>query len=226
MADPNDKELEQYFDYARSLAGQIARRLPSHVDREDIEAAGLQGLVEAWRRFDPLHGAAFKTFAYHRVRGAVFDWLRSSTWMTAQDWKVLNQGEAIDEISEAQGGDLTSASFAELVGRAQDAARQIAVTVVLSEVQSDSEDGMPEVEGIETHGPDELAATTELHARVRDAIQGLPDDERDVIRMRFFEHKSVTEIGKLLGIHKSNVTRKCQKAYGLLEQELGALMRA
>ncbi|MCA8972167.1 MAG: sigma-70 family RNA polymerase sigma factor [Planctomycetes bacterium] len=226
MADPNDKELEQYFDYARSLAGQIARRLPSHVDREDIEAAGLQGLVEAWSRFDPLHGAAFKTFAYHRVRGAVFDWLRSSTWMTAQDWKALNQGEAIDEIAEAQGSDLNSASFAELVGRAQAAARQIAVTVVLSDVQSDAEDGMPELERIETHGPDEHAATTELHARVRDAIEGLPEEERDVIRMRFYEHKSVTEIGRLLGVHKSNITRKCQKAYGLLQQELGALMRA
>jgi RNA polymerase sigma factor for flagellar operon FliA len=225
MADPQEIELERYQDYARSLAGQIARRLPSHVERDDIDAAAMLGLVEARERFDATRGASFKTFAYHRIRGAIFDHLRDSTYLRPEDWKTLNQLEAIDEIAAGQAGNLSSTGFAELVSRAREAARQIAVTVVVSDLGPDEEESEG-CDGVEERGPADIAAESEIHARLHAAIGDLPERERQVIRMRFFEHKSVTAIAKHLGIHKSNVTRCCQNAYAMLQQHMGPMQKA
>ena len=72
--------VEQYRSFVTALAKKILRSLPSFVELEDLEGYGQIGLIEASRRFDPTRGVQFKTFAYYRIRGAIYDGIRKMAW--------------------------------------------------------------------------------------------------------------------------------------------------
>src|SRR5579863_980197 len=74
--------VEVHRSYAQALAAQILRGLPSHVDRSEVNSAAELGLVEAASSYDSRRGVQFKTFAYYRIRGAVYDCLRKMNWVT------------------------------------------------------------------------------------------------------------------------------------------------
>src|SRR5579872_5609272 len=74
--------VEMHRSYAQALAAQILRGMPSRVDRLEINAAAELGLVEAASSYDARRGVQFKTFAYYRIRGAVYDCLRKMNWTT------------------------------------------------------------------------------------------------------------------------------------------------
>ena len=76
-----DRLVEENVDYVRALAGQIREHLTASVDLEDLVAYGLKGLIEAADRFDPRQRVRFTTFAYYRIRGAMFDGLRRMGWL-------------------------------------------------------------------------------------------------------------------------------------------------
>jgi RNA polymerase sigma factor for flagellar operon FliA len=102
--------IEECQGLVRSLASRIHRKLPPHVDLEDLVAYGQVGLAEAARDFDPSRGSRFSTFAYYRIRGAIYDGLVKMAWFSRAEYgrrreeqiagKVLS-GEAQDEESGA-----------------------------------------------------------------------------------------------------------------------------
>ncbi|MEZ4652046.1 MAG: sigma-70 family RNA polymerase sigma factor [Candidatus Eisenbacteria bacterium] len=77
---PPEALVEQYRSFVTALAKKILKSLPSFVELEDLEAYGTIGLIESSRRFDPSRGVQFKTFAYYRIRGAIYDGIRKMAW--------------------------------------------------------------------------------------------------------------------------------------------------
>src|SRR5207247_9377486 len=73
--------VQQYIPLVRNVVGRLAMTLPPHVDGEDLYSAGLGGLLNAIRQYDPTAGTAFETYARLRIRGAVFDELRRMAWV-------------------------------------------------------------------------------------------------------------------------------------------------
>src|SRR5207249_4127691 len=73
--------VQQYIPLVRNVVGRLAMTLPPHVDGEDLYSAGLGGLLNAIRQYDPTAGTAFETYARLRIRGAVFDELRRMDWV-------------------------------------------------------------------------------------------------------------------------------------------------
>lgn len=110
--------IESHRSYARALAAQILRPLPGRVDRGEIAAAAEFGLVEAAAAFDSRRGVQFKTFAYYRIRGAVYDCLRKMSWIAPSARQELSGGmransyrqdaaeTSVPEDAEAAGRDL------------------------------------------------------------------------------------------------------------------------
>src|SRR5215831_16572485 len=80
LTNPN-RLIEAYRSYSHAISAEIQKRLPSSVDRDDLIGAAELGLVEAARNFDPSRGVLFKTFAYYRIRGAIYDALRRMGWL-------------------------------------------------------------------------------------------------------------------------------------------------
>src|SRR5437868_3539534 len=80
--------VEDYIPFVRSIARKLREQVPM-VEFDDLVGFGMQGLIEASQRFDDRHGVAFTTFAYYRVRGAMFDGLRSMGWLPRSEYSRI-----------------------------------------------------------------------------------------------------------------------------------------
>src|SRR6476620_5099373 len=90
----------QHQDYVRALARGIAKKLPKHVDFEELVSLGQVGLVSAAKQYETGRGAAFTTFAYYRVRGAILDGLRQMAWLPPSLRRELTQMNGENEVGD------------------------------------------------------------------------------------------------------------------------------
>lgn len=187
-------------------------RVKEHVEFDELVALANAGLAEAASRYDPTKGASFNTFAWYRVHGAIIDGIRRSTNLPRRVWAKLvalraaseylehrserDAGAAAKGVAPASGPDALAA-----VKEAMSAIRTMYVTSLetLREKGFDPSGETPNVaEGIDT---------TRLGAKIRDAIDKLPDKERELVRKHYWEGKNLLEAGAELGISKSWASR-------------------
>src|SRR5215831_15232385 len=115
--------VDENLAYVRALAAQIKEQLPAEIEYQELVAYGTQGLLEAARRFDPRGGATFSTYAYYRIRGAIFDGLRQMGWLSRGAYRHRTE----DKL----------ASYLAVVSDRESAGKQAGVEVDLeAEVQS------------------------------------------------------------------------------------------
>ena len=213
MPTERDRLVEANVGVVRSIASTIARGLPIHVPLDDLVAAGMRGLIEAADRYDASRGVAFVTFAYYRVRGAVFDEIRKMAWLPRRTFERTRFLEKVDEIAE-------DAVPPGAPPRGADAAQVLAKT--LSEMAVAY---VATVEAFESTasleaGPEAKFAGHEEEGRVRIAISKLPEKERTLLVMHYFEDASIQAAGERLGLSKSWASRLHTRALRLLGAQL------
>ena len=109
--------VEQHLSLVQAIARKVKKSVGASVDVDDLVGYGSKGLVEAADRFDPRHGVAFSTFAYYRIRGAMYDGLRSMGWYSRADYARYRAEERANEY-------LRSRADREGAARAEGAAGQ------------------------------------------------------------------------------------------------------
>ncbi|XXX74052.1 sigma-70 family RNA polymerase sigma factor [Sorangium sp. So ce134] len=179
--------LKGYFPLVRKLVRQVSRHLPPNVQRDDLLSAGMLGLVDSLRKNGGSDGETFAGYAKLRIRGAIVDELR------AQDWLSRRAREAVE------------ASAAGKVGCAT-------VFVSLSEVT-------PAEESVHMAGGDDPIEAISAQATRRAlsfAIAQLPERERRVIGMYYFEGAKLKDIGAELGVGEPRVSQLHTRALGML----------
>jgi RNA polymerase sigma factor for flagellar operon FliA len=204
--------VEGHLDLARKAAAMIFPRVKEHVEFEELVALANVGLADAAQRFDPDRGAAFSTYAWYRVQGAIVDGLRKQTNLPRRVWANLvalraasdylenraerDVGAAKSGAQPAQGADALAA-----VKSALSAIRTMYVTSLdgLREQGYDAPDDAP--------SPGDRIELGRLSARLRDAIDALPDKERALVTKHYWEGKNLLEAGAELGISKSWASR-------------------
>lgn len=190
----------------------IHPRVRDHVAFEDLVALANAGLAEAATRYDPERGATFATFAWYRVNGAIIDGLRKATQLPRRTWARLvalraasdylehraerDRGAAQRGTPPAGGTDALAA-----VQQAMSAIRTMYVTSLeaICDRGFDVEDGMP--------GLANQLDTSRLAARLREAIETLPDKERALVTKHYWEGKNLLEAGAELGMSRSWASR-------------------
>lgn len=202
---------EQYLDYVARLARNIAKKLPSEVEYEELEGFGRLGLMEAHRRFDPSLGVSFQTFAYYRIRGAIFDNLRRMTDLPPGVRMTVASDEVDDDDSEhfhleqvVLSGEKDRVSAAEAFRKH---VRGLAVRWLLSEA-STAWTNDEQLTSIDHETPDGTAERRELVERVSAAISTLPKEDFDLVRRIYYEGVSITDIAQNHRVHKSTISRK------------------
>ncbi len=208
-----DALVHQYADYARSLVIELARSLPHFVPRDEMTSAGLAGLVEAATRFDGSRGVHFKTFAYYRVRGAVYDYVRKAAALDPYHRSKISALAAVDDAVESQ-----------LEGRARtvtagpaDAASQLASVLDVAAAGFSVGECAAALHSEPGEGTDplETAAQREQAAVLHDALKQLPEKERTMLHAVYFQGLTIEEAGKALGLSKSWSSRLHARALGL-----------
>src|SRR5262245_39900363 len=87
--EPLEPLVEEHLPFVRSIAAKLKEQLPREIEFDDLVSYGLRGLLEAAKRFDRDHGTAFRTYAYYRIKGAMFDGLRSMGWLPRGEYARL-----------------------------------------------------------------------------------------------------------------------------------------
>ncbi|MDX2153471.1 MAG: sigma-70 family RNA polymerase sigma factor [Bryobacteraceae bacterium] len=212
--------VETHRNYAHALAGEILQGLPSHVLREDIEAAAELGLVEAAAAFDPTRGVLFKTFAYYRIRGAIYDGIRKATWFSKSMYdRYRFQMAANDVMSDYAETGATEAGPEGALREAQFLTESVASCYLLS---------------LEAHAIDQADTNAvsaeqalldqESRSYLRRALERLPEKSRRVIEGYYFEGRTLEEVGAGLGLSKSWICRVHAKALESLREAMLELM--
>jgi RNA polymerase sigma factor for flagellar operon FliA len=219
MAAPEKNQLvEQHLSLVQAIARKLKKTLGTSIEYDDLVAYGAKGLVEAAERYDARPGVAFTTFAYYRVRGAMFDGLRTMGWYSRADYARYRAEERANEYlrsqAEREGGDPGA------VGKPGDTAETLAavaqVLAGVATVHITTLEAATNVADETFAAPDAGIDPGRLGKRVREAITTLPEKERRLMEMYYFEEKTLEEAGGSMGLSKSWACRLHARAIELL----------
>ena len=188
----------------RSLALRIHRNLPIRVDLDDLIAYGELGLVEAAQDFQADRGNQFSTFAYYRIRGAIYDGLAKMTWTSRARYRRMRfESMAADTLESEQELDRGSADPAENGKWFARVTERLAMVYL---VCNGDENNL-----IETTDPQPSAPSLFMHReaseKLRSMVDRLPEMERRLIHLVYFDGYTLQEAGRMIGFSKSWASR-------------------
>ncbi len=222
-----DELILSHLYLVRHVLGKLAARLPPGIDRENLESAGVLGLVEAAAHFDPSRGVQFKTFAYFRIRGAILDELRRNSplsqealkkWSRIRDaYQRLPAPASLETLAQATGMSVEEVTDTLAAWRL---CRLLSLEQPSHDQDQSASDGnenplasaQPVGDRQLQPGPDQTLERRELAAILAQAIEQLPPRERTVFLLYHTEDLRLGEIAQVLGLSESRICRLLQSA--------------
>jgi RNA polymerase sigma factor FliA len=222
-----------YSPLVKYVSGRMASGLPAHVEEADLISYGLVGLINAIERFEPEREIKFETYAITRIKGSIIDELRSLDWVPrsvrsrARDIERAN-AKLEHKLQRAPTDEEMSAELGISTDEFHDALVQISNSTVaaLDELWTVSDSSGDQVSLLDTltdeNAPDPAAVMdqTDLKDRVADAIARLPEREKLVVALYYYENLTLREIGEVLGVTESRVSQLHTKAVLRLRSRL------
>ncbi len=222
-----------YSPLVKYVAGRMSSGLPAHVEESDLISYGLGGLISAIERFDLTREIKFETYAITRIRGAIIDELRTVDWVPRS---VRARARDIQRVNMRLEAKLQRAPTDEELARElgmklqdfNDALLQISnsTIVALDELWTSSDASGDQVSLLDTlpdrgaPDPQALVDQGEVRDRIADAIAALPEREKLVIALYYYENLTLREIGEVLGVTESRVSQLHTKAVLRLRSKL------
>ncbi len=227
--------VTEHMPIVRYIARQLAERLPQHVEMDELIGSGMLGLVDAARKFNAGKGVQFRSYAQFRVRGAILDSLRSLDWSPRE---LRRKGRALEQTSSllqsrlgrqpqdaevaAEMG-LSLAHFQEL----QSQLRNLEIETLNTErSESSGEEELAFLPAKESENPLFQCLTAEARGCLISTIDALPERERTVVRLYYFEEMNMREIGAVMGVVESRISQIHTGALRMLRGPLAALRAA
>ena len=214
-----------YSPLVKYVAGRMGSGLPAHVEEADLISYGLGGLISAIERFEPEREIKFETYAIPRIRGAIIDELRSLDWVPrsvrARAREIERANVKLEHrLQRAPSDEEMARELGLEVEEFQESLVQISHSTIaaLDELWSVSDQSGDQVSLLDTladpTAPDPAAAmdASDLKDRVADAIARLPEREKLVIALYYYENLTLREIGEVLGVTESRVSQLHTKA--------------
>ncbi|MCA1950246.1 RNA polymerase sigma factor WhiG [Gracilinema caldarium] len=232
--DPKIREtfIKQYAPLVKYVAGKVAVGMPHNVEFDDLVGFGVFGLLDAIEKFDPEKNVKFKTYAVTRIRGAIFDELRSIDWVPRSVRQKTKELEDTIGALEAQLGRTASdQEIAQALGMTEEdflkTMMRISGTSILSLndvwFSGDENDKVSIGESIEAPSslnPDIIVEKDEIRRIIVEAINELPDKEKKVLVLYYYEDLTLKEIGQVLEVTESRVSQLHTKAILRLRAKL------
>jgi RNA polymerase sigma factor for flagellar operon FliA len=222
-----------YSPLVKFVAGRMSSGLPAHIEESDLISYGLLGLIGAIERFDPDREIKFETFAVARIKGSIIDELRSLDWVPRSVRAKAREIEAAHaKLERTLGRTPTDEEVASELGvtdeEFQESLLQISNSsvVALDELWSVSDASGDQVSLLDTMkdpsavDPARELGVSELKDRLANAISRLPEREKLVVALYYYENLTLREIGEVLGVTESRVSQLHTKAVLRLKARL------
>jgi RNA polymerase sigma factor for flagellar operon FliA len=228
-----DRLILTYAPLVKYVAGRLGSGLPAHVDEGDLVSYGLLGLISAIERYDPDRDVKFETYAIARIKGSIIDELRQMDWVPRSVRARAREIErAMTELEAKMGRAPTEEEIAKKLGVSQDDLQDSLLEISRTSIAaldelwtaSSSGDQVALIDTIEdTQGPEPQTAlaATETREALGEAISRLPEREKLVVTLYYYEELTLREIGEVLGVTESRVSQLHTKAILRLKARLG-----
>jgi RNA polymerase sigma factor for flagellar operon FliA len=230
-ADARERLILHYSPLVKFVAGRVAAGLPQNIEQADLVSYGIFGLIDAIDKFDPGRGFKFETYAISRIKGAIIDELRSIDWVPRS---VRSKARSIERAYSKLENELlrtpeeneVAAELGVTEGELAQTLSQISFVglVALDELLSANDRGGNTTVGdtIADKVNDPVAAfeVDEMKHVLADAINRMPDRERLVLTLYYYEGLTLAEIGEVLGVTESRVCQIHTKAILQLRSRL------
>lgn len=219
-----DKFIRQYMPLVKYVAGKVSVGMPGSVDFDDLVGYGQFGLLDAINKFDPDKNVKFKTYAVTRIRGAIFDELRTLDWVPRSVRQKSREIEdTIVQLESKLGRPASDSEVAGAMGLSEDEYHQtilkVSGTSVLSlnDVWYSGEDSEHVsigdcIESPSSLNPDVIVEREEIRRVIIEAINELPEKEKMVLVLYYHEDMTFKEIGQVLEVSESRVSQLHTKA--------------
>lgn len=222
LAAERERIIREFVPVIKAMAQRLAFRLPAHLDIDDLVSAGVIGLMDALEKYDPSREAKFKTYAEFRIRGAMLDEIRAMDWVPRSvHERIARLQKTYADLLNTLGRPPTDEEVATALNLSQDeldewlTSAQGAVVLSLDDLGDESADRGDIVRMlVDRQHPDPLATVVSENVRelVAQAIERLPEKERLVITLYYYEELTMKEIGLVLKVTESRVCQLHAKA--------------
>lgn len=229
--DQKDRLIMEYAPLIKFIAQKIAIRLPSNIELDDLISSGVIGLMDAIEKYDPTRDNKFKTYAEFRIRGSILDELRSQDWVPRS---VRDKAKMLDrtlvkmeaengrtpteeEIAERLG--ITIEEYHELVNEVRPVS-VLSIDDTTTYSNMDKKSIMNLLEGCKLNNPYNQLSLKSIKSTVTQAIEDLPERQRLVLSLYYYEDLNLKEIGKILRVTESRVSQLHAQAIARLRAKL------
>ena len=222
-----------YAPLVKYVAGRMSSGLPAHVEEADLISYGLLGLISAIERFDPGRDIRFETFAITRIKGSIIDELRSLDWVPRS---VRARARAIERANAKLEHQLHRApndrEMADALDMSVDEFQESLVKIsnssvvaldelwTVSDASGDTVSLLDTIQDPAAVDPVQEMDLTDMRDRLADAIARLPEREKLVVALYYYENLTLREIGEVLGVTESRVSQLHTKAVLRLKSRL------
>ena len=229
-----DRLILHYSPLVKYVAGRVAAGLPQNVEQADLVSYGIFGLIDAIEKFDPERGFKFETYAISRIKGAILDGLRSIDWVPRS---VRARGRDVERAFSKLEAKLhrspTEPELAEELGFSENQLHQVLGQLsltgmaALDEMLGDRGDSTTLADTIpdQADGPMDMLEQRELRSQLKSAIDRMPEREKVVLSLYYFENFTLAQIGEVLGVTESRVSQIHTKSVLQLRSRLQAAQR-
>ena len=221
--DLRDRLILHYAPLVKYVAGRVGSGLPGHVEQADLVSYGTFGLIDAITRFEPEREVKFESYAMARIRGAIIDELRSTDWIPRSVRMKARQFErAVAELESRMQRSPSDEEVADEMGMDVEDVRKflgqlsLVNVVALDELLVDDDGGSPRLvdtlQDSTALDPQAVAEHGEARQLLARAVEQLPDREKVVVSLYYFEGLTLADIGRVLGVTESRICQMHTKA--------------
>lgn len=209
--DERERLILDHLEEVRHILGRIAVRLPGDVDRQNLESAGVLGLVEAANQYDSSRGVEFGAFARLRIRGAILDELRRNCPLPQ---RILKRMSLVKQASLRLDPPVTTAAVSQLTGLSPEEVEECRKASTLIRQEQWTQDIERQLVDKSAAARDGAAsvARDEDRTALADGIEQLPERERLVLTLYYLEDLRLREIADVLKLSESRVSRLLTRA--------------
>lgn len=222
-----DELVRKNLPLVHYAVAEMAAKIPRHVSRDDLISAGMAGLAQAARNYDPERGIAFDRYASTRIRGSLLDELRSCDWASRSVRSRARQVQsAVEELQASLGRTPTNSEVATHLGVEESTVEAVTEdvhrAVVLNYDSMVVDGGAEEILPSDQRSPDAILLERERQSYLHDAIDALPERLRAVVEGYFFAERPMKELADELGVTESRVSQMRAEALALLKDGMNS----
>ena len=231
-----EEVIKRYSPMIKYVANRIAMRLPPHIEVDDLISVGVLGLMDEISKYDSSRGAKFKTYAEFRVRGAILDELRSMDWVPRSIRQKASQVDKVvqglqaklrrtpedEEVAKEMG--LSLDQFHETLNETKSIPIFSLEDLGIAKESGDQQSLLDCLAGKADADPQTQVRLVELKEIIAKAIDALPEKERLMVSLYYYEELTMKEIGAVLDITESRVSQIHSKAVYRLRTKLKAII--